>query len=759
MARKLIGEISQGEMLTNSVFEGDIVDQHLGFHFLLSLILPFFDKPWVALRFTQIGFLCAFFGAIFLFFWRKKSGYFLSILTCGASLGFAEALLTRFYFLRIESLVLATLAIAIYFSSYLKRPIKRFWWYALFLLGILFSWVNLILVFIPIWIYRRSFYKLVTQIVVLLSLVLVSFSLRGDIGTIFSYFNQLINFTILGDPGIREWKPTTDFLILPFFLQVAAAILVLGSRYFKIKYWHRERLWGFYFLLFFLLSIKYTRFSTLAFFMAMPILTFFLHHLFLSLKFTQTAMGRFYLIFGIFFFGYYLHSRPEVFRRWNSEVHNFYQSIQSFQKLKEVPYRVIVSHWEHWSFLSWHLPHIEFEPGLSTLIYEVKDRKSIMCLEDMRAIKSNVQLKFFVDCLRQMQFFFKTDYLLLSQQTKHARDFLKKYPFLGEIVFENSDGMLFKINSNLHFPKVVSRDISSLLIEKRNKILPPSYLIRENGLLGSFHINSPTSLWSLKDPTHLLRSIMTTWVFCRAGQLRKADCRVIFRNYKKYSNQHLNNLGIQAMMGLLAFVIQDTESILEYQQSILSDLGDAGLFHSVKYENRESIFEPGEALLFLYQSLQSNNSPSILTKVEKAFFNYWFQYKLNQNWFYVRWLSEVIAERSLFFGLRPDYEGAFLLNRLESSWVDLCPLYLAPHYDLFWSSLLLEGFVHLYKNKTSDLINRYYLCSLGSLRPYGLNPNYYFFVIHERHLVVRDDLQAHAWGGLYCAEVGSQWCF
>jgi hypothetical protein len=317
--------------------------------------------------------------------------------------------------------------------------------------------------------------------------------------------------------------------------------------------------------------------------------------------------------------------------------------------------------------------------------------------------------------------------------------------------------MLLKIESTPFMERYFKAQKNDLL-NKRSKLLSPASLIQKTGLLGSYDLYDKNRDWSLKSNANLLRSIMSAWVYCKTQQLDQTFCKQMLEKYQKYAG-YRDHIGVQAMLGLLALAVGNESLVIEIQSRLVPDILPIGLFKSINYTNRERIFYPGEALLFLYKSLNVYSHPSILKLLEKAFHAYWFQFLSNSDLFYIRWVSELVSVRAKQLKIQDRLSLKVIKGRLERLWPNLCANFVAPGYDVSWAPLMLEGLSSLEDNQSTLLKNYYYFCTLGSLNLYPLSKqSEYYFVIYSGSSVVRDDVQAHAWNGVYCAEMGAFSC-
>lgn len=776
MARNLALDVTQLPLLPTSLFKGHIVDQHLGLHYLISWVSPLFQNLWETLRFIQIAFLALFFVLAWAFLQREGVSKWISNSALGFALLFSGDLLNRVYFLRIESLVMASCMALLYFSDFIKKEGKAWIWYTLFFVSLSYSWINLVFIFIPVWLLFKQPRLLSYQLFGALLLILLSFQMRGDLFEIGYYFKSLVRFTFIENSGIHEWAPTSATRRWPYLLFFGLNLtLVIREQVMRLVS-DRMQLMSLATLGFSLFSIFYSRFLTLAFFLNMILILYFIQNYLKSKKRAVLLEGVVFSISVISLLGY-CNLRPHTFSRWNSEVHNYHNTIKSLNELTDLPKRVVITRWEHWSLLSWHLPQVVFEPGLSTLVYKESAPQTLGCFSKFRKTKMKWVFAQVQDCLGQIKAEFETDYLLIDTSYRHLAQFLYSYPILGQFIFYNSDGALFKISSDI--TQVRSPDdlrrIAFAYSKKYSsqEVLPPRFLVKSNGLIGTQSVASLLGLSPQRPISHefaastqitlsepgferasdFLRSAMSAWVFCRTEQVDKKTCHRWYSNYRQL-NVFQDNLGVQAMLGLLAIELGLMPEIYYYQQKILAQISNRGIFTSITYGKRESIFYPGEALLFLYRSLSFFSSPSIRDKLEESYHFYWFQALSSGDPFYFRWLSEVIAARNSYFGLNQHYGAHSILTHAKEFWANYCPIFLGFDSDVTWSGLLLEGLVHLNKTQTTELLGSYYSCALGALKPIPeLGKGY--FALRESLPIIRDDIQAHSWGGLYFFEKGS----
>jgi len=746
MARRISGEFDQIPLLPTSAFSNFFIDQHLGLHYLVKFLNPYFGAPWETLRFIQILFLSLFFIGSAFFINRQSNSFWVGCGWFGFSLFFANTLLNRIYFLRIESLILASIVGSILSAHFLFSRKTSWIWYLIFFLSISYSWINFTLILIPVWMLKEQPKKLIKHMLLIFVLTVLSFILRGDPIDILKYFQSLLHFTLFSNSGIREWESSnvskTWPYLLFFFLNFVVALLSLRKRSVS-----KDVELTFLFTIgISVAAVFFNRFMTGAYFLNMLLCGICVGS-WLNFHSQKRYLEKFvFALGGIFLLGYW-HNRPDVFVRWNSEVHNYYQTIQSFGHLEVKPKKVVISKWEHWSILSWHLPNVIFEPGLSTLIYRDSAPLSLKCIFYFRAHGNNLNFFDVQKCLQNIRKEFDTDYFLLDSKFSQAIDFLKSYPDLGTFIFINSDGSLFKIGSSFDLNSILSmREKDYPIINLHD--LNPNFLIMENGLFGSFDFKRNAFIDpNLSQPGSLLRSIMSAWVFCRAEILPRKRCEEMFEQYQMKVNSD-SNLGTQAMLGLLAIYLDRSYEAITIQKQISNQILSNGLFAKVNYGKRDSIFYPGEALLFLYKSLNYHSSPDLLAKINRAYYYYWFQYHLTKNPFYIRWLSEVIAVRKKNLGLNIDYEAKFIRYELTQKWPQYCPLLLAQNSDLTWAGLLLEGGVHLFDRQTTQLMRQYYICAKGAIR-YAQKSGNLYFAIRDSVFLARDDIFAHSFGGMY----------
>jgi hypothetical protein len=779
MSRRFNVEYKHIELLPKSQFEGNILDQHIGFHYILSKLKPYYEGNWWNfLRLVQSFFLGLFFVFIIEAFIRKGLPPSLALSFLGMSLFFSGEFLNRFYFLRLESVILFFLVLSFLTQDYLKSFKTSWIWYGFFFLFLTVSWIPLVLVVIPLVriILDSSFQekKILASLktLIILSLVIVSsFLLKGSFGEIFSYFNSLMKFTLSGSSGIREWshfnkKLWPYYVYFSLIFLIVAFYFVCSRKNDNIKT-HKEFFLSYTIVsfIFCVLSVFYNRFLTVSYFLMVPLSIYFFWF-FLKKKKNIEKVSHIILILSLVGLWQFSKKVPTTFLRWNSEVQNYHETIFQLEKMQNAPNKITITRWEHWSLLSWHLPQIIFEPGLSTLIYESKAPETLRCLISMRDSKEPFIVQKVQSCLDSLRRELQTPFLLIDKSYRRLSSFLKNYPILGHIIFETNESLLFRIKDEYVDLEILMRSLYQDRIIKNNlhkTVLLPENLKGESDFIQSFDLISTNPYFSLENPVSLLRSIMSSWVYCRTEYFSQSLCKKMFNAYKeKYFKETFektvtykenkiqdlsSHLGILSMMGLLAIHVKSHNDIIYYQEKIVSQILANGLFSTVSYDLRDSIFYPGEALLFLYKSLEVRKSYEILDKIEKAFYFYWYQFILTDNPFYIRWLSEVISVRAKFYQKTELFEAHYIKNKVNLEWANYCALFKSSSSDKTWSGLILEGIIHLNLYQTESKLSHYIFCALGALKRLPSSKISYF-VLRENSFLVRDDIQAHSWSGL-----------
>jgi len=804
MARAMRDSAYQQEWLAHSFFGGKFIDQQWGYSWLLSIFQEGLPSPWHAERMIQILFLLGALISLFFVLHRLSkslgetsevpSEWFI-LAALGVAVGLAPAgVWFRVYLLRIETMVwffiLSSLLLLYWFE---ERRVRRFlltlFWLAGWLwFGSLFSYILWILLLALLIIPRRKLDRLIYFLVFLLVWGL-SFWWRGDVLLQLRYALKLIAFTMSGTSGIREWEPLR-LSWETLWPSVLSILCWLGAFWLWPKM--RNRFWLAYFVIamsFVVGSFFYQRFTTLAYLMNIPVSAYLILRFLGELTYPE-LLGRglrpeiiqgLMAVLALSGVAIWYVKTPRLFQRWNDELYNYHETTQALSRYVPVGEKVVITSWEHWSILSWHIPQNSFEPGYSTLIYELVHPPAIQCLNFLKSGKWRT-FSHGVNCMQEIKTFFGSRWLLIDKASANKRSsvlLLKKLLLPLRLVWESSESALFEIVedvrlndwlvSSLSYPHKFPHKFR--WVDPHVLVHPQHGIVQSLSAAGSFEgeydIGGSLFSWT--------RSLMSAWIFCQNGFFNKNTCQSLLKNYQNYRSQWEKGLGNQAFLGLLAMEVADTSLVEKQWESVINFLLPSGLWREVRYGDRSAIFYPGEALTFLYRKLfedcvkakgakrlvpekirladpcsVSLTKLPLIEKLEKAYAWYLFSWMLSRDPFYLRWLNEII-----FWREKLGRDTQFEKKELAESYLFWGSVFcyakskgLAPT----WSPLLNEGFSYFVQNICHPLGSMMRSCALAATRQSHPKFQGYFFPLRSHEPTLRDDLQAHGLNGFRVQE-------
>lgn len=723
-------------LLPTSKLQGHFFDQHLTYHLLLAPLVQNAQEPWLILKAVQAIGLALLFLLIFLFISRHQRWYWalVPILFIVSQ----SHTYYRFYFLRIESLSILLLFTAIISASYLLNRQRYLWWMLIFFVAVLTSWINLVLLALPILKEDENFKTKIKWLAYCCAAFLVTFILKGEGLGGLSYFGGLMNQNFVQDNGISEWAKTTNFwkaLLLPTLAFCLSAVIYL--RFTKKTF--EQTLLLFYFALFFILTAYFKRFETSLFVMTGTCFVYFFGHLPIQREQIKSALGALLVVtFGTSAVTQLVNIQkaPAYATREVTDIRDLHEWAQ---KNNFSPERMINLRWENWGEMLWYFPQTISEPGLTLSIYNASVPKAMKCIWKLRKSNFNMNGKEFFNCSRILRDSFQTDLLLLPIN-RQVVQFVEKNPSLVSFVFKGKKTAVLRLNT----PSVdITPKFSSQKRPMNFAWIEPRHFLKDNHLQ-SFRPNG--SLIPLDKSTRL-RSAYAAWVLCTSGYLEKKDCLAV-RDKALEDPMENSVYATYALLGLLNEHLGDKpELTAKLYKKYISDVLPTGQFRGIKYGQGEEIFSPGEVLVFLTTVAKGSEDQN---KIKKALEYYSTNYLVMDQQFMIRWLVEAtLIYRKKFQD--HSFDGVFRVieKRIDKTWPLVCAPFVGQGQSIFQAGLWLEALARIPDSLLNpDTKLRAFHCNYDSIQILNVGKDkVHFFSGTKGSSVFRIDNHAHAWRG------------
>lgn len=716
-------------------------DQHAGYHFILAPWLNQSDSPWQILKIFQVLALALL--GVYLSYLYSYQKYGLLFLVPIVLLLISNYPARRLYFFRPEAWMYLSMVVTSY--SYIKSDYRRKTgiWLINFILATLFSWVNLILLVLPL-IKKQSWIHKVKDIILAFAGFMTVLIFRGPVESWFQHFWNIFQPNVLGNSKISEWSQPNIFQ--PLFL---FCLVLIGISFFIYKKFNQRsadlthKLTLFMSVLFLILSIKYMRFQTGLYIWMGLLFIETIRKTYFKIDFTSKAANivlTLLLFIPVTLKAYQLNqkgsfkNRSEVvdlrqFKKWSS-AQNF-----EFQK-------AIVLRWENWSEFTWYFPSSVVEPGFAESAYKLKSARALNCLRQMR--NSNLEIKSSDEfqCLDLIQKEFKSNLLFTPFNINYLKN-INLQPQYFERIYSDSQIILVRLKNQSQSDKKISLAYD---------FLPANYFLVDNQLLS---IATDTSKKGLS--TTIVRQIYSLWVFCKNNLLSTPTCQKMSDQYYTQIQQQKSS----AAHALLGLTFQALNYKTEIQQKIffelISFIQSDGSFKNINYKKRDKLFYPGEMLTFMLSYIQANKiqNTESQNKIALAIRRYTYDYMMTAEPLMVRWLIEVAQRYNVTY---KDNQFLPLLKTIQSHIEKSISYYCRPHFIkdefVFMPSLWFEGISqvpdYIYSNKFKFEI---FSCALSSLQEVSFESDtrkkYVFFPISYQANSIRIDQQAHGLAGYY----------